>query len=422
MNAPNPPPDGKEPIRKMLIFLAFVYVAEGLCQAGVGLVDQPLSFYLKTALGLGADQTARYLSILTIPWVIKPVFGLISDFIPILGYRRKSYLFLANGLAVLGYLWLTGLTEVTMIVTALMLTAVGMAVSSTVCGALMVETGKKYEASGHFVNQQWKWFYIAAFVSALGGGLLTQYLSPATAFHTAALLVAVVPIGVMATCWTLVVEEKAEMNLGELKKSAGSLLATFKSKTLWLVGGFLFFFNFSPSFGTPLYYHMTDNLKFSQEFIGALGALSSVGAVIGSFVYGYLAKRMTLRTLLNVSIVLGALTQASFYFLNSAESAVILNLFSGVTAMLAVVSSLTLAADYCPDGSEGLAYALLMSVNNLAGQLSMNVGAHLYVHTFNNHLQPLIWVSAAVTLLGLGLVPLLGLGNKRPGERVKKDK
>jgi MFS family permease len=39
------------------------------------------------------------MALLAVPWTIKPIFGLLSDFVPLLGSRRRNYLLLANGLA-----------------------------------------------------------------------------------------------------------------------------------------------------------------------------------------------------------------------------------------------------------------------------------------------------------------------------------
>ena len=354
---------------------------------------------------------------LTLPWVIKPVYGLISDFIPLFGYRRKTYLFLSNLIAVGAYLWMTSITSSDQIIIALLLTAFGMAASSTLCGAVMVENGKKYSLSGTFVNQQWLWFYIASVGTSFAGGWLTEHMSATSAFHTAALIVACAPIGVMFGCWFLIAEEKAQINMQALGVSTKALFKTFKSRVLWVVGGFLFLYNFSPHFGAPLYYHMTDDLHFSQEFIGILGAVGSLGSIAGAFVYIWMQKRMTLRTLLYLSIVLGIISQASYLLLTGPTSAIVLGVVNGVFGMITLVASLTLAADYCPDGSEGFAYALLMSVNNLASQLSANLGAYMYVKTFDSHLNPLIVVSAAFTAVSFVLVPFLRLGNKMPGEK-----
>ena len=84
--------------------------------------------------------------------------------------------------------------------------------------------------------------------------------------------------------------------------------------------------------------------------------------------------------------------------------------------MIAFVATLTLAADYCPQRSEGFAFAALMSVTNFSGALSDNIGSYLYEQAFHRHLDPLILVSAAFTALAFAFVPLLRLHDKRPGE------
>jgi MFS family permease len=92
-----------------------------------------------------------------------------------------------------------------------------------------------------------------------------------------------------------------------------------------------------------------------------------------------------------------------------------INLFSGIAGMIAFVATLSLAADYCPQRSEGFAFAALMSITNFAGALSENLGSLFYEHIFRRHLDPLIVVSAAFTAVAFLFVPLLRLGNKQPG-------
>ncbi|MGD0023913.1 MAG: MFS transporter [Xanthobacteraceae bacterium] len=94
----------------------------------------------------------------------------------------------------------------------------------------------------------------------------------------------------------------------------------------------------------------------------------------------------------------------------------ILNFCSGFSAMLATVATLTLAADYCPRRAEGFAFAVLMSIINLATALADNVGSFLYTHLFHNNLPPPVLISAAFTAFAFVLVPLLRLGDKRQGE------
>ena len=84
-------PGDRTLIRGLLLFFALVYVVEGLAQPD-GLIAQPLSYYLKTSKGWTPTQIAAFTSLLYVAWIIKPLYGLISDFVPLFGYRRKSYL------------------------------------------------------------------------------------------------------------------------------------------------------------------------------------------------------------------------------------------------------------------------------------------------------------------------------------------
>ena len=399
-------------------FFGLVYVVEGIGQTG-GLIAQPLNYYLKQTFGWTPVQVSAYLTILNLPWIIKPVYGIVSDFLPLFGYRRKAYLVIANAAAAGAYCWVTQITAPGQLVFALLLTAYAMAISSTLCGAVLVENGQRLGASEAFVNQQWLWFNIAALASGFIGGQLVERLSPSAALHAAATIIAVAPLAVVFTTWFLISEPKCRIDLTEMKKTFGSLLAAFSLRELWFVGAFLFLYYLSPGLGTPLYYHMTDHLKFSQEYIGILGSISSGGWIIGALLYRRFLKGITARTLLNLSILLGTLTTSAFLLLWNEATAAFINFFSGFAGMVAFLATLTLAADYCPQRAEGFAFAALMSITNLSAALSDNIGSFLYEHLFDRHLDPLILVSAAFTALAFAFVPILRLKGKRAGEAAR---
>lgn len=404
-------------MHRLMLFFAVVYVVEGLGQTG-GLIAQPLNYYLKEVHGWTPVQVTAYVTIFNLPWIIKPLYGLISDFVPLLGYRRKSYLLLANAVAVGAYLWITQVTQPGHVAIALMLTAFAMAISSTLCGAVLVENGQRLQQSGTFVNQQWLWFNIAAIVASVLGGALVQWLQPTSALHAAAAVVAIAPVAVILGTLFLVPERKSAANVDELQATLRSLLAAFRKREMWIGALFLFLYYFSPGFSTPLYYHMTDGLKFSQAYIGILGSIASAGWVVGALLYRRLFDGLSLQRLLNLSIAFGTVTTASYLLLAGEVSAAILNFCSGFSAMLATVATLTLAADFCPKRSEGFAFAVMMSVTNLSAAASDNVGSYLYEHLFHSNLTPLILVSAAFTAFAFVLVPLLRLGGKRQGQPV----
>jgi MFS family permease len=403
--------------RRVMVFFALVYLVEGVGQIS-GLIAQPLTFYLKQVHSWDASHVTAFLAIFNLPWIIKPIYGAFSDMVPLFGYRRKSYLIAANAIAAGAFLWCAQLTAPGELVWALQLTAYAMAISSTVCGAVLVENGQKLKESGRFVNQQWLWFNAAAMASALVGGQLVQWLSPTSALHTAAAIVAVAPLAVLLGTLFLIPEEKTHFDGTALRETLGGLVAALKKRELWLVGLFLFLYYFNPGLATPLYYTMTDNLKFPQGYIGLLGSITAAGWIVGALLYHRLFDTMSSKRLLNLSIALGTVTTVSYLLLFNETSAAILSFCSGFSAMLATVATVTLAADYSPHRSEGFSFAVMMSLINLATASGDIVGSYLFDHLFHGNLTPLILVSAAFTAFAFVLVPLLRLGDKRQGEPV----
>jgi len=401
-----------------MLFFALVYVVEGVGQSG-GLIAQPLNYFLKQTYGWSPVQVTAYLTVLNLPWIIKPVYGIVSDFLPLFGYRRKSYLVLANLMAAGASCWVAQITSPGEIIVALLLSAYGMAISSTVCGAILVENGQKFGATDLFVNQQWLWFNIAAMACGFIGGQLVERLTPAGALHGAAAIIAAAPLLIVCAGGFLIHEEQSCIDLREMKRTFASLLAALTLRDLWIIALFLFVYYLNPGLGTPLYYHMTDDLKFSQEYIGILGSINSAGWIAGALLYRRFLKGISARALLNLSIALGIVATCAFLLLWSEPLAAAINFLSGIATMIAFVATLSLAADYCPPRSEGFAFAALMSVTNLTGAVSENLGSFLYEQFFQRQLPPLILVSAAFTALAFAFVPLLRLGDKPPGEPLR---
>jgi predicted MFS family arabinose efflux permease len=194
------------------------------------------------------------------------------------------------------------------------------------------------------------------------------------------------------------------------------LVSAFRRRELWIVAVFIFLYYFSPGLSTPLYYHMTDDLHFSQAYIGILGSISAAGWVVGALLYRRFFGDLTLKTLLNLSIAIGIAGGLAYLLFWNETAAALISFGGGFAAMLATVATLTLAADYCPPRAEGFSFAVLMSIINLANTLADNVGSFLYTHVFHRSLPPLVLISAAFTAFAFVLVPLLRLGDKRQGE------
>ena len=169
--------------QRLAILFAVVYFAQGMWY----LPNQTLTIVLKER-GLSAGQVADFFFISTIPWLIKPVYGLVSDFFPLWGRKRKSYLLLTSALAAaaglalgLGvphtYAWLAGLFTVM---------GLGLAFTDVLVDAVMVESGKPLGLTGAFQSVQWGAIQIASILVGEVGGYLAERRALDTTFLLAA--------------------------------------------------------------------------------------------------------------------------------------------------------------------------------------------------------------------------------------------
>lgn len=75
-----------------LYAIILVYFVQGI----LGISRLAVSFYFKDELGLDPAELAIFSGLSALPWLIKPVYGFLSDTVPIFGYRRRSYLALCG--------------------------------------------------------------------------------------------------------------------------------------------------------------------------------------------------------------------------------------------------------------------------------------------------------------------------------------
>ena len=268
-----------------MLFFAIVYAVEGIGQARVGIILQPLTNYLKTHGWTPLEVTA-YFGVLNFPWVIKPVFGLISDFVPLFGYRRTSYLLLASAGGAVGYAGVALLNGPAEFALFLLLTSYAMATASTLCGALLAENGRTFQQSSLFVGQQWLWFYVAIMAERPGGrrvGRAPLRLDGVEGRRRHCRRGADRGRDRHARCCSR--KRRAGSVARRFAPRGPASLAALQSRRLWLVAAFLFLYAFAPGFGTPLYYYMTDTLRFSQSYIGALGSIASAGWIAGALLH-----------------------------------------------------------------------------------------------------------------------------------------
>src|SRR6478672_1523595 len=164
----------------LLVLVTVVYFVQGIIEPTACLPAQPLQTQLRE-WQLSTGQIGHFFGVIGLGWSLKPLLGLISDFVPILGYRRRPYLIASTALASAGYLaaariW-PGLTsgvpgQLTWLLVAV---NIGIAMTDVVTDGLAVETAQPLNATGQIQAAQWMALSVAGLIVGSLGGFIVQH-------------------------------------------------------------------------------------------------------------------------------------------------------------------------------------------------------------------------------------------------------
>jgi folate/biopterin transporter len=406
---------GHEPTPELLAIL-LVYFVQGV----LGLARLAISFFLKDDLGLSPAEVSALMGVAALPWMVKPLFGFISDGLPILGYRRRPYLILSGVLGTLAWVALATVVKTPWAATlAIALSSLSVAFSDVIVDSIVVERARTESVGNVGTLQSLCWG-----TSAIGG-LLTAYLSGWLLEHFTTRVVfactAVFPLLVSWVAWLIAevpTTEKTHWVVvgGQLKQ----LWQAVRQQSIWLPMAFLFLWQAMPTAESAFFFFVTNDLKFEPEFLGRVRLVTSIASLVGVWLFQRFLKAVPFRVIFGWSTVISAgLGLTTLLLVTHANRALGIsdrwfslgdNLILTVMGQIAFMPVLVLAARLCPPGVEATLFALLMSVFNLAGLVSYESGAvlmHWFGITENNftNLALLIVLTNLSTLLPL---PLLG--------------
>jgi MFS family permease len=156
---------------------AIVYFAQGMWY----LPNQTIMIVLKDA-GLGAGMIANFFVVSGAPWLVKPVYGMLSDFFPLFGRRRLSYFVLSSSVAGAAAftVGVTGTREYWPLMLLFTAMGLGLAFTDVLTDALMVENGRRLSLTGAFQSVQWASLYTSAILVGLVGGWPSRWRSCAS--------------------------------------------------------------------------------------------------------------------------------------------------------------------------------------------------------------------------------------------------
>ncbi|GLC69288.1 hypothetical protein PLESTF_000811800 [Pleodorina starrii] len=448
-----------------LVAISMVYFVQGI----LGLSRLAVSFFFKDELHIDPAEVAVLTGLSSIPWMIKPLYGFISDSIPLFGYRRRSYLVLCGLMGTVAWSTLAyGVHDARGAVACMLLASLGTAASDVVVDSIVVERARGHHQSvaGSLQSLCWASAAIGGITSAYFSGSFvqeygTRFVFGLTAFFPLAvsassLLINERPVGKVPAAdreqaLPLLGATGASTQSGAADTSAAAaggqdvdsaapepgaigarlwaqgsaLWSAVRRRDILLPAAFVFLWQATPSAESAMFYYQTNVLGFTPEFLGRVRLGGSVASLAGVAIFNTWLKTVPLRRMLWWVMLVGTTLSSSQLILISglhrqwglSDQLFVLgdSMVLTVLGQISFMPILVLAARMCPQGVEATLFATLMSILNSGSMTGGALGAgltKLYGVTSTDYTQLFNLVATCIAL-GLAPAPFLCL---LPGE------
>jgi MFS family permease len=231
---------------------------------------------LKDEYGMSPSE-ASYVAGFIIPlaWVVKPIWGFVSDTYPIFGYRRRSYLALASLLT--SVIWV-GLaagegTSKYLTIALLCMVQITIAFMNVVAEAIIVERSHYlgFASAGKLLGVFWFLLYSSIAIFGFLGGYLLEFISVRAVFALCALPPLVVLC--MSVCGMSGTRVDGDINTCKQFQQVFTFMA---NDTVWKPLLFLFLYYLVPASDSAFFYFYTKKLDFSPSMVSGIMAAGSI--------------------------------------------------------------------------------------------------------------------------------------------------
>lgn len=373
---------GNEPSPELIAIITIYFV-----QGVLSLSRLAVSFFLKDELLLSPAQMSVIIGISTIPWMIKPFYGFISDSLPILGYHRKPYIIFSGILGSAGWISLaTIVDDARMATIMILLSSLSVAISDVIIDSIVVERARLESDAkiGSLQSLSWGSTAIGGLFTAYFSGLLLEYFSSRTVF----LITAIFPIIISSVGWLInenPSNKEERKNKINIKQQIELIVQGITQKSIWIPTLFIFLWHATPSAESAFFYFTTNELHFDPEFLGRVRLVTSVASLVGVWAFQKYFKKIPFKVIFTWGILISTSLGMTTLILVTHTNRMLGiddhwfslgdSLIITVIGQIVFMPVLVLATKLCPPGIEATFFALLMSIFNLGGTVSYGLGS-----------------------------------------------
>ncbi|KAI9118302.1 hypothetical protein K1719_010634 [Acacia pycnantha] len=384
-------------------FIAGVFLVYGLGQGFSGSFFKVVSdYYWKDVQKVQPSAVQLYAGLYFIPWVMKPVWGILTDTFPVRGYRRRPYFVLAGVLGLVSGLTIAVQANLPVVVALLCLVGVSasMAIADVTIDACIARNSIEVRSLAPDLQSLCGFCSsTGALIGFLTSGFFVHHLGP-----QGSLGILAIPPALFVVLGFVIYEDKLSSShhgkkqviMEKVGSTIRSMWQTIMYPQVWRPSLYMFLsltLNFSTHEGH--FYWYTDpkaGPAFSQEFVGMIYAIGAVGSILGVLIYHKTLKDLPFRNLLFYAQLLYAISGMldllfvlrwnlilgipDYFFVVIEETA------TRISSKIRWMPMIVLSTQLCPLGIEGTFFALLMSVDSIGMLLSRTMGG-VVLHLFH---------------------------------------
>jgi MFS family permease len=370
--------------QRIFLYLGLLIVLLAFGAPFGGLIDIPISFFLKNKLHLEANEVAVFRLVSAIPLYLSFVFGFVRDTFNPFGMHDRGFMLLFGAVSAILYVLFafTPITYTTLLLAVILLTSSFLFVASAQNG-LTSMIGQQHAISGQ-ISALWNIFMsVPALAAFLIGGYLSDLLEEAHTDEAARILflvgAAIMVLVALYAAWrprSVFDHVRFERETaGRPLKDLGRLARhwpVYPALLIWLL------WNFAPGSVTPLQYHLQNALSAQDAQWGEWNAIFSASFIPTFLLFGVLCRKYPLRTLLFGGTVVAIPQLVPLLFMSSVTGALIAAVPIGLMGGVATAAYLDLIIRSCPPGLQGTTLMMSVGLNWVASRFGDVLGTRLY--------------------------------------------
>jgi hypothetical protein len=349
-----------------------------------GLIDIPISFFLKNKLHLSAHELADFRLMAGIPLYLSCVFGFLRDTWNPFGMRDRGFTILF-GAASAGLYALFAFTPITY---ASLLVAVVASTTSFlfVAGAqngLTSTLGQQHVMSGQ-ISAAWNTFAaLPTVASLLAGGSLSELLEGSNADQAARILF-LVGAAIMASvsvygAWKpRSVFDNVHAEHGPKVHPLHDLARLVRHRPVYPALLIWLLWNFAPGSATPLQYYLQNTLHATDAQWGQWNAIFAASFIPTFLAYGLLCPKFPLKPLLVWGTVVAVPQLVPLLLIHSVAGALIAAVPIGLMGGAASAAYVDLIIRSAPRGLQGTTLMMSGGLLFIAARFGDVLGTYLY--------------------------------------------